>query len=754
MQTEIARLAALHDRAQHAGHRQLLWITGEQALAGEWMWQSLVALADHRQAQGRATRVFWVGLPTGADEPRPGLEVTFIAAQQARRWLGQGCDLLVFDAWQGLHPDALGAISGTLKGGGLCFLLSPLGADWAYFADPDYQRMQALPDVREGRVHYFLARASTLLGNWLAAGHRGLSQCTLRLLPQGEVSCVLTIPHEGQVCALANTDPWRGADLTGQAVAVEALVRVVKGHRRRPLMLTADRGRGKTAALGLAAARLLLEQPRELIITAPVQESLGEAFRFFAGACAPLHNEPGELVLANGSRFRFVPVDVLIRDTPPADALWVDEAAGIPVSLLESLLLRYPRIAFASTLHGYEGAGRGFSLRFAALLDSHTPQWRRLHLHQPIRWASGDPLEHMVFRLLALDAEPMSDTQAQALAPLPVQQWVVQELRAPDLVAHEDLLREVFGLLVLAHYQTSADDLRMLLDAPGVRLWGLCCGPALGAVALTIAEGELPETLHEAITAGRRRLRGQLIPQSMAHFCGLPAILGMRGWRVVRLAVHPKLQQRGLGQALMRFVAIQAQQESQDWIGASFGATQALTDFWRRLGYQPVRLGLQRDAASGEQAITLLRGLSLPGQALCAQAQDLFAASLDYHLDGVFRALPVGLVWSLLQACTGCGVWRSVCLSAHSAEAVRRFAQGERLFESVAPALRHWLMQRIAQRHEPRYAEPQTRHALELLILALVQKQDWLALARFSQVTGRRDTELALRRAVAQLLAL
>ncbi|BBI53235.1 hypothetical protein HORIV_56560 [Vreelandella olivaria] len=69
----------------------------------------------------------------------------------------------------------------------------------------------------------------------------------------------------------------------------------------------------------------------------------------------------------------------------------VDEAAAIPAALLGQWLTAFPRIAFATTVHGYEGSGRGFALRFRATLDRLTPQWKALTLNAPIRWRSGDP---------------------------------------------------------------------------------------------------------------------------------------------------------------------------------------------------------------------------------------------------------------------------------------------------------------------------------------------------------------------------
>ena len=67
----------------------------------------------------------------------------------------------------------------------------------------------------------------------------------------------------------------------------------------------------------------------------------------------------------------------------------VDDAA-IPASLLARWLAF--AIAFATTVHGYEGQ-RGFALRFRDILDRQAPQWRELTLQAPIRWSAGDPLE-------------------------------------------------------------------------------------------------------------------------------------------------------------------------------------------------------------------------------------------------------------------------------------------------------------------------------------------------------------------------
>ena len=136
-----------------------------------------------------------------------------------------------------------------------------------------------------------------------------------------------------------------------------------RGRRRRPVVLTSDRGRGKSAALGITAGRLLAERPRRIVVTGPSKRAVGPVFRH--AACV-LGAEPSTL--------RYVPPGELLLSLDDADVVWVDEAATLPVPLLERLLRGHPRIAFATTVHGYEGTGRGFTVRFRGVLDAVAPR--------------------------------------------------------------------------------------------------------------------------------------------------------------------------------------------------------------------------------------------------------------------------------------------------------------------------------------------------------------------------------------------
>ena len=393
-----------------------------------------------------------------------------------------------------------------------------------------------------------------------------------------------------------------------------------------PAVLTADRGRGKSAALGLAAAALLAGGARRIVVTAPRRSATDALFRHAAERLG-LAGAQGDLVASGGGRLRYLAPDQLLRHPPAADLVLVDEAAALPVPLLAALLRRDRRIAFATTVHGYEGTGRGFALRFGATLDRVAPGWRQVVLTQPVRWRAGDPLEALLCRALLLDAEPAARLDpAAAVACAVVDQ--------ATLVADETTLRALFGLLVQAHYRTTPADLRQLLDAPGVTVHLARQGAQVAGVAITIDEGRFDTATAFTVWAGRRRLRGHLVAQSLASHAGLRAAPERALRRVQRIAVDPRLRRRGIGRQLLASVAAEARAAGCDLVATSFGMTPDLIEFWHRVGFTPARVGLRREAASGAHALMALQPLSPPGTALVNQAAARLARQLPALLTG------------------------------------------------------------------------------------------------------------------------
>ncbi len=698
--------------AQARAHRQRrpLWISGEPT------WCRAQAAAIVHAAGLPDAAVLWCG-----GHPPDG--VTVVAPERAHHHLGGECRLLVIDAFDGFDPDAVGALSGTLVGGGLWLLLSPHPEDWPRWPDPQRRRITVAGYPETAVGGRFLARLGRLLTSDAACPHlrQGAPPPRLRERPAPPPAP----PPDNPLCATRD-----------QARAVEAVVRCALGGRRKPAVLTADRGRGKSAALGLAAARVLQAGRRCILVTAPRPAAVAALFRH-AEAALPGAERHGSTLRWRDPRgaageIRFLAPDVLVETRPAADLVLVDEAAALPLPLLEAVLEHWPRTAFATTVHGYEGSGRGFTLRFPALLARHARGTREVHLRQPVRWAEGDPVEALVFRLLCLDAEPVPGGALEAAAP--------HREDRDRLGADEARLRHTFGLLVSAHYRTRPADLRHLLDGPNLSLHTLGRPQPL-AVALCAREGGFDPDFAAAVWRGERRPHGHLLPESLAVHLGLAGAPRLEGMRIVRLAVHPERQGQGLGGALLDHLLEAARAEDLAYLGASFAGDARLLRFWTAHGLRPVRVSVGRSSVSGEHSVMVLAPLNGAGEALVDEARRIFAETLVAALPDHLRHLDPALVDALLPGLPPPP-------GRERPAEVRAYAHHRRLLEAaLAPLTRAaWVA----------LTDPARRARLEdferrALVLRLLQKRDWADCARHLGLPGRAQVDALLRAAFRRL---
>ena len=672
---------------RHSGERRLLLLTGTE----EWVCAQAASLWQPTD--------LWLGSGPQACQP--------MAITKAQQLLGHEYRRVIFNGYAGLHPDGFAACSGMVQAGGLLILLMPPLSTWESFADPDLQRYVSEPNQVHRCSSHFLLRLRRLLQQQTSHGHWDEAQGFRHWIPPQAASWHVQ-PDDASCLSV------------GQRQAVSGIEQCAHGHRGRPLVVTADRGRGKSSALGLAAGRLLRTgHPKgyRILLTAPSHATCGTLLRHAENCSGAIPHEQG-LRLGNNQLLFFSP-ERLLDECPAGDLLLVDEAAAIPISLLTRLLTHYPRIVFATTLHGYEGSGQGFALRLLPELERLTPGWQAMHLTQPIRWSATDPLEPQIAQLLLLDAEP--DTPMPAAAP----QW--RWLKQAELAADEALLRQVFGLLLLAHYQTTPSDLRSLLDAPDLALLTLWENEALSGVVLLVREGGLAPDLAEQIWLGRRRPRGQLLPQTLLTHAGYRQAGNFRYARIMRIAVHPSRQGHGLGQLLLEQVERWARQQQFDFLGTAFAATPTLLKFWQQQAYQAVRLGLSRDAASGCHSIVLLKALASEQLPLLACWQQQFQASLPCYLPRQWRQLPSELVCQLIPPSLDDGG-----LSPQILTDLQAVAHGLRSPDHALPALQTWLQRAPSQW----LARPEADR--RLLIRWLWQGWSWNELARESGLAGQK----------------
>ena len=676
--------------AGHPAHRRLFWLRGpaEMARARAAAWCRQLA---HSQ------RAAWVGTA-----PPAHLPVSVCPPPQADTLLGRSLDALVFDAAEGIAPDALGAAAGALCGGGVLLLILPV----AGLPSPFGRRMRRILE------------AALVAPPWNAP-----------LPPVGSSPEAMGPDREG--CLTPD-----------QRRAVAALERLSRGRGGRPLVLTAARGRGKSAALGIAAGRLLARArpagraPLRMVLTAPRLAAVAPVLERARTAQPPGQGHGETAVLTGpGGRLEYLPPQAACG--APADLVLVDEAGGIPVQWLQRLLDAHGRIAFTTTLHGYEGTGQGFAARFCPLLCRRFPGTRFLHLERPVRWASGDPLEALLGRLLLLGAQPREVPSVDGDGV-----EGVERLSRQRLAGDEALLEGVYGLLALAHYRTRPSDLQRLLDDPAMEATVLWAGGEMAAVALVAREGGLDPDLCQQVWAGRRRPRGHLLPVGLILHGGLPPETGrLRYHRVVRIAVHPGLQGRGLGGRLLAAVVQRAEDAGADVVGASFGATEALLAFWQGHGFAPVRVGVKPEVSSGGWGGTVLRPLTPAGEGLATAARQRFARAL-----GPLLADPLAGMEPALAA----ALWRGAPVPPLDSEQVRAlsgFAHDQRIFEACLPELAVAVPWGLSDPARAAALDPCQRDAL---VMRVLQHRDWDAVARHAGVHGRRGVIRLLRGALAR----
>ena len=590
------------------------------------------------------------------------LNMQSVSSRDAIRWLGKDTDRIIFNAYSGFNPNAFAQVCGTLKGGGELILITPLADKWITYEDPEYQ---ALRGSRFADYH-FTGNFIRHLIKHLVAFKPASSELTDHTLEEPYLS------HQ-------------------QANLVTRLVTDF-GLPGSTQVITADRGRGKTAALGLALAQLVSKaqnvitlnkqsQPLSVVVTAPYRGALDSLFNALKSQLPD-----GELT---GSGFqhrllslRFYPPAVLLQKYTEADLVIVDEAAAIPVFILQQIQQLGSKHWYATTLHGYEGNGRGFELRFLAWLNHQHISYQATRLTDPVRWAAGDPLELLSYRLLLLDAQPAEECSTS------IRLGDLQYISVPQstLVENQDLLQQIFGLLIAAHYRTTPNDLRQLLDSPDVSIRVLMHQQTPVAVALLIEEGPLAEDLIEPIWSGYRRPSGDLIPQTLVSREGYHQAGYLRGWRVMRIAVHPKLQRFGLGSRLLETIQQEALKLQLDFCGASFAADPQLFKFWYANHYHPLRLGERSDRVTAGWPLLVFNPLSHSAQRICQEILQNFSERLVLKLTLTAASSEQLMLMHCLASLTD-----SQLLSVQETEIVQGFALHQRSIDDSLLCLRKWL---------------------------------------------------------------
>eukprot|EP01125_Pyxidicula_operculata_P010778 TRINITY_DN3550_c0_g1_i1.p1 TRINITY_DN3550_c0_g1~~TRINITY_DN3550_c0_g1_i1.p1 ORF type:complete len:1035 (-),score=287.65 TRINITY_DN3550_c0_g1_i1:40-3144(-) len=371
-----------------------------------------------------------------------------------------------------------------------------------------------------------------------------------------------------------------------QAKAIVTFVEAISEKTlRSTVALTASRGRGKSAALGLSIAAAVAFGYSNIFVTSPTPENLKTLFDFiFIGFDALGYQEHTDYELIQSTNPDFnkaiVRVNVfrshrqVIQYITPTDSVKlgqaelvvIDEAAAIPLPFVKALLGPY-LVFMASTVNGYEGTGRSLSLKLIKELRDQSGSsttdvgsggrvLREVTLNDPIRYSSGDSVEQWLNGLLCLDASNVKPLSVGCPHPSKCELFYVNRdtLFSYHKVS-EEFLQRMMSLYVSSHYKNSPNDLMLMSDAPAHHMFVLLPPidentkslPEVLCVVQIALEGEISKELVASAASRSKRPDGDLIPWNVSMQYQDDNFPTLSGARVVRIATHPDFQSMGYG---------------------------------------------------------------------------------------------------------------------------------------------------------------------------------------------------------------
>lgn len=511
--------------------------------------------------------------------------------KQARQELGSSYDAILVNLTNGVSASALAILSGTVRGNGLFAIALP-NEDWLPMIDQDLSRYLPWPYTPEKVTSHF---------KHFLLNHLQSDMSPFRIMNSSDIKA---LPKLKQI------DP--NAPLTQEQANAQCCL---FEPRAKSYVLIAPRGRGKSTLLGDTLAKLV-NAGKQVAITAPNQEAIVSLKARFE-----------QVIDQDKISLPFFAPDALISDSTHWDFLFVDEASMIPLPLLMALNDKAQHCFFSTTDYGYEGAGKGFGIRFCHYLASQkTTQsmaFQSLELSLPIRWGGNDPLETWINDCFFL-ATPETNIQgAESTNTVTTNQTTYRQLTGADWLENTDLLADTFQLLVSAHYQTSPDNLRWVLDDPSVSTYLSLSQDKAQSVAIITEEGNLSSVLSQEVMQGKRRPRGHLVPQSLLAHEGVENAGHYCYWRISRIATEQSQQNKGLASQLLTHIETAANDRC-DFLCTSFAATPDVVSFWLKNGYLPVRLGTSKDQASGSYSLMMVKSMTQHAALLANDWQNRF----------------------------------------------------------------------------------------------------------------------------------
>ncbi|KAI5695531.1 hypothetical protein M8J76_006253 [Diaphorina citri] len=430
-----------------------------------WCYKKELGFSSHRKKRMKSVqRKVQAGkLNVNEDDPFElfvaSTNIRYTYYSETHKILGNTYGMCVLQDFEALTPNLLARTIETVEGGGVIVLLlrtlSSLKQLYTMSMDiHERYRTEAHSDVVCRFNERFLLSLSSCNRCLVVDDQLTVlpitSQHVLNITPVSKTSDLSQQEQELNALktSLKDTQPVSALiDCCKTLDQGKALLKFIDGISEKTLRstvsLTAARGRGKSAALGLAVAGAVAFGYSNIFVTSPSPENLNTFFQFiFKGFDALAYQEHLDYSIVQSTEPEYNKALVrvnIFRDhrqtiqyihptesqrLSQAELLVIDEAAAIPLNYVKALMGPY-LVFLASTINGYEGTGRSLSLKLLQQLrTSALPMGvnsaqgndiktsgaatgrslTEITLDESIRYKPGDAVEKWLTHLLCLDA--------------------------------------------------------------------------------------------------------------------------------------------------------------------------------------------------------------------------------------------------------------------------------------------------------------------------------------------------------------
>ncbi|MEM2086953.1 MAG: tRNA(Met) cytidine acetyltransferase TmcA domain-containing protein, partial [Archaeoglobaceae archaeon] len=280
--------------------------------------------------------------------------------------LGMTFSSLIMDLSEGFHPNDLGIVVETVEEGGIIIAISPPLERWKNLRSKWHEELVSEPYSIEDVVGRFYRRflERTLSSEGVIIFDLDKNEIVKRFEfnPGGSSREEIFLPESTKI----KKKLYKLCATQDQVRVLQVFERFFEREKdRKAVVITADRGRGKTAVLGIVTPALvsrlerLLKRPIRVLVVAPTPHAVQNYFRFLIKAMKRqgmknfFVKQTDDLITVLNSKYARIEYAIprrALEEVGFADILIIDEAAGIEVPVLFKIIEGARHVIFSTTI--------------------------------------------------------------------------------------------------------------------------------------------------------------------------------------------------------------------------------------------------------------------------------------------------------------------------------------------------------------------------------------------------------------------